>query len=359
MALKPKCQGGFTLVELLVVIAIIGILIALLLPAVQAARESARRTQCSNNLKQIGLALHNYHAQNKRFPFGANAGTFSGGSNCNSDNDAHCFPEWPYFLHWILPFLEEAQYYGAISSTGLENIRDPWEASRNDWPAALLDQGFTAWLCPSEAKESGPIKSCHALDLAGSNYLGIFSGCCEGDVLRDFHPREIHCQLGATLAGNRVRNGQRAVFGINRGASIPKIEDGSSKTLMVTEHLFGQSCELRGWIYTNRTTGKFIHVRNTPNTAAPDNVYTPLCPFAGHKHNRPEENLPCEPGETCQNHAAARSYHPGGVNAVAADGNVRFYTDGIDLSTWQALGWMNDASSEGTGFEDGCSGFCL
>ena len=128
-------RRGFTLVELLVVIAIIGVLIALLLPAVQAAREAARRTQCTNNLKQIGLGLQNYHSAKNRFPFGANAG------DENGPYDAHGCPEWPYFLDHLLPYLEETAMHNFTAD--VDRLCDPWDIGNpacgncQPWPVEL------------------------------------------------------------------------------------------------------------------------------------------------------------------------------------------------------------------------------
>ena len=143
---------------------------------------------------------------------------------------------------------------------------------------------------------------------------------------------------------DRILNRQRAVFGIKRGARIGQIEDGSSNTIMVTEYLRGVEGDTRAWYHTNRSGAKFLLVRNTPNHAVKDSLDN-----CDADHNRPKKNLPCEKSFTIANHAAARSSHPGGVNALGADGNVQFYADEIDLTAWRALGWMNDGTIGGAG----------
>ncbi|MFI4873922.1 MAG: DUF1559 domain-containing protein, partial [Blastopirellula sp. JB062] len=155
-------QRGFTLVELLVVIAIIGVLIALLLPAVQQAREAARRMHCTNNLKQIGLSLHNFHDVNGRFPPGSLSRT---GTRWGS-------PEWPYFLHYVLPYLEQGAYHEQLNNYNNAMV---WNLGPTDaeWQG-LHDLPLEGFQCPS-AVGGTTTATKGGLRLATSNYLGIFS----------------------------------------------------------------------------------------------------------------------------------------------------------------------------------------
>ena len=308
-------RTGFTLIELLVVIAIIAVLIALLLPAVQQAREAARRTQCKNNLKQIGLALHNYHDSFLTFPPGTiNATT------------TFTYPEWPYFLHHLYPYIDQAPLYTAMNGLMLPQ---PW-INPGAWPAAVKGKGLSALLCPSDGKggmtKAGPV----GVDLPISNYLGIFTGLNDGEAQADVAAR-------------------RASFGLNRGSRIRDLSDGTSNTMMVAEYLTGTPTDIRGMFYTNRATAQYLHVTNTPNSAAPDNMYdfTGFCtPQA--TYNLPQQNLPCVPDANGNNnYATSRSRHTGGVQVLLGDGAVRFVSENISLDTWRWLGWISDGNTIG------------
>ncbi|MEM8681662.1 MAG: DUF1559 domain-containing protein, partial [Planctomycetota bacterium] len=144
---RSKTRSGFTLVELLVVIAIIGILVALLLPAVQAAREAARRTQCTNNLKNLSLGLHNYHGTNQRFPSGFDFGTWG-------------VPTWGWAYH-LLPFLEETALHDDLGRGASSSRRSLAEVFRdanangglNSAEVVLLQSPLSLFRCPSDSTE--------------------------------------------------------------------------------------------------------------------------------------------------------------------------------------------------------------
>ena len=321
-------RHAFTLVELLVVITIIGILIALLLPAVQAAREAARRIQCSNNLKQIGLGLLNYEATARQFPIGS----------C-SDSVRGTEPEWPYLLYYILPQMGHEPLYDLFVKAQKTHLKPFFSSTSNAAWAAVSQSYVSSYLCPSDGmggktkgiygSSSFDIHSPQAIQLYVTNYLGIFSGVRDSDVWYE-----------TTLP---VPNNRRAIFGINRGARIADIRDGTSHTLAVAEYLTGTKDDLRAWPWGQRGGGQFLYVANTPNTSLPDSfpAYSVYCQNGN--GNLPALNLPCTTATAEGNvTAAARSQHPGGVNAVLADGSVQFFSENINADKWRSLGWMDD-----------------
>jgi prepilin-type N-terminal cleavage/methylation domain-containing protein/prepilin-type processing-associated H-X9-DG protein len=323
---NPK--SGFTLVELLVVIAIIGILIALLLPAVQAAREAARRMQCSNNLKQIGLGMHNYHSALNTFPLGALG---EGGPMGN--------PEWPYLLYFLLPYVEQKALCDGMATAQKTNVR-PWHSNAPSvWPAEVRDRSVATYLCPSDGM-GGLCKSSPnfnpnespstAVNLFVSNYLGLFSGLADGDTWNE------------AQHSSAFDSRQTTVFGINRGSKIGDITDGTSNTVAVAEYLTGKPTDHRGFTYTHRAGCQFLHVQLTPNTSVPDNLLDHPKFCQGGLNSFPNLNLPCVPGAGSVNTAAARSRHPGGVHGLLCDGSVRFFAETIDVATWRNLAWISD-----------------
>jgi len=319
---------AFTLVELLVVIAIIGILIALLLPAVQAAREAARRSQCSNNLKQIGLGLHNYHDSNKTFPVGA----------WSLPPPVYGEPEFWYFLHAILPQVEQGSlyqlYYQFEKDLWAHNTK-PWNGDGpNYWPAAATDQSVPGYFCPSDGMGgkwevvNGPIH------MFKSNYLGFFPGVNEQDAYND--------------VSGPVNPMVRSVFGMNRATMFSDILDGTSNTMVVGEYLTGTSVNsVRGAPITNRAMAQFIFTGLSPNSASPD-ISIDYPSFCQTGDNLPLLNLPCIGMWSTQDTAASRSRHPGGVQCLMGDASARFFSNTIDMTTWQRLSFMCDGQTLGS-----------
>jgi prepilin-type N-terminal cleavage/methylation domain-containing protein len=320
-------RRGFTLVELLVVIAIIGVLVALLLPAVQAARESARRMQCGSHLKHLGLAVHLYADSHNTIPFGSlNWVGVTGRFGCN--------PEWPYLLHYLLPQIEQKQYYDLLPWNDRRTSVCPWMPDGfTAFPAALHNKRIPTFLCPSDVQLGGGLNGVKPASvptgpiLAVSNYLGVFSGLNDGETT--FEPKE---RMGA--------------FRMNTGRRFAEFTDGQSNSIILAEYVRGYTSDGRGYIYTNRASSQFLQATNTPNSSNPENLLDHFrwC-GTGSPGSQPEKNLPCiRDGNSDRNFASARSRHPNGVQVVLADGAVRFATNSMNLATWQNLHWIGDGS---------------
>lgn len=380
-------RPGFTLTEVLVVIAIMALLVALLLPAVQAARESARKTQCQNNLRQVGLALTHHAATADALP----PGIASSAWRSKTLNFTQ-FYEWTTFLHMLLPRLEEQDYYFALRAP-LFRLQGPREAfadtaTRGDY-AAIDGRTLAPLLCPSDTVTEplwqGPTTAASeenfSYRLAKSNYLGMFSGTSvfESLALANFFNQsppvtpsptsEMHEQQLLLPLRPRTVFDRRSAFGFGEGVRTKAIKDGLSSTIAVAEYLRGTSrFDGRGAIWYNFAGMQMLQAAQGPNAAVPDRLYRSAllgsnpgaaiqfdwgCHPLNSPNNRPALNLPCVSGRSGNNQgidgaAASRSRHRAGVNAVFCDGHVQFISDSIDsrttppYGTWQRLAWIDD-----------------
>jgi prepilin-type N-terminal cleavage/methylation domain-containing protein/prepilin-type processing-associated H-X9-DG protein len=316
-------KSGFTLIELLVVITIIGILVALLLPAVQAAREAARQIQCGNKLKQIGLALHNFETQQGNFPPGTMLGN----------------QEWVCYLHFLLPYLEETSYFDALHGPRFD-LPNPWAGGEVSWPQSVFGQPLPTLLCPSDTM-GGEVSDYiegewWSARLAKTNYLGIFSGRKDGDNWFVTYPKEEKAAFSCSGFGKVPIKGTR----------LAEIKDGTSNTIAIAEYLRGVNAYDSRTVFTTwRAGSQFLYVTLTPNSRTPDHRldHIMFCPSPdGKPYNNPEFNLPCTPSNGSGDYASPRSRHPDGIQTVFCDGSVRFIQDSIELTVWQSLGWIAD-----------------
>ena len=213
-----RTSSAFTLIELLVVIAIIAVLIALLLPAVQSAREAARRIQCTNNLKQIGLAMHNYHSVNNVFPMAAS-------KNCNSDPASACpgYADWRGWsaLSTSLPFTEQSALYNAINFNMAEEIHDNTPAPQN---ATVIITKVGQYMCPSD-----PFVGQTGLN----NYHACYGTTTDWPSGLDTSPW--------TSMQNADGNGSTGMFAVWLSYGINTVTDGTSNTLLFAEALVGDN----------------------------------------------------------------------------------------------------------------------
>jgi prepilin-type N-terminal cleavage/methylation domain-containing protein/prepilin-type processing-associated H-X9-DG protein len=307
-------RRGFTLIELLVVIAIIAVLIALLLPAVQAAREAARRSQCVNNLKQIGLGFHNYHSVNDCFPPG----------ECTAPDLSQSRTFWTTS---VLPFLELGTLGNAYNySWSLNpNAGNPLYGLIN---STVTQASIKTFLCPD--------------DMAGTYQRGTFYWS-RTNYVACYSPDGTMVEPGVNFTYDKNNTlpyqpaTRKALFNFIVTRGIRDIIDGSSNTVAASELIAGpdNTNDARGTAWYDWGV-QYTHHR-PPNTTVPDSVYpanycvsTKLqSPCLGNAYFWGEQDY------------AARSYHPGGVNALLADGSVRFIKNSINLLTWQAIASIN------------------
>ena len=326
-------RRGFTLVELLVVIAIIGILIALLLPAVQAAREAARRSQCTNNLKQLGLGLHNFHDVNKMFPpltYG-NGGTRGTTPQGNEDRNSG--------LMLITPYIEQRAMYDILSKPYAATTPSilAWGPIRGGAPGNATTSyppyvtKVPCFVCPS----NGAAEALWGIDSARSY------ACCIGD--------SINIDMYAS-----TRN-TRGVFTVLRYPNIESkvnmsaITDGTSNTILMGERAFGSSNKrlTRGY-FANNVGGLNTSPIGCINTAS-GGTYLPtqsvmqdravgvewfdgFPAFTGFNTVLPPNSPSCASdnwGDTWGLFSAS-SFHPGGVNVLLGDASVRFISETIN-----------------------------
>jgi len=290
-------RNGFTLVELLVVIAIIGVLVALLLPAVQAAREAARRMQCGNNLKQIGLALHNYHDTYRQFPSGYVVDLTSG-VTANAES-------WGWAA-LTLPFLEQSNLHDRLGITqrSLQALFATGNGSRALWETSL-----NSFICPSDSGYSAPGRV-HANrnfnDGTGATLGGLTAPVLPG--LSNY----------PGVAGHRDVVGVTANTGIfygNSGVRIADVLDGTSNTFAVGERETFRS-----------RSGTWIGVRNPSGGSTRGvNVVT------GHSHPKLNDVTAANPWNTDRigGGEGFGSLHPGGAHFLVTDGGVRFVPETI------------------------------
>jgi prepilin-type N-terminal cleavage/methylation domain-containing protein/prepilin-type processing-associated H-X9-DG protein len=324
---QQTVRQGFTLIELLVVIAIIAVLISLLLPSVQSAREAARRMSCANNLKQIGLAMHQYENTNGVLPPSVVLTTNSAGA-------VTWFGGWSAHGR-VLPYLEQAASYGAL------NFSLSYSSPVNTTIAAL---SVTTFLCPSEIR---PQPATHGFGLAGVTNYGV--------------------NLGDWFVwGGPTGPSNRAPFGINQAKPFASITDGLSNTILMAEvkayqpyyrdlgQITGMSSSLMPSPDASPAsiTNQFFdasapqlsghtewvdgHVHQTGFTTA----FTPNRKILGTSLKNLDIDITTRReanGGPTFAAITSRSYHPGGVQVLKADGSVEFISDTVNGNVWRAL----------------------
>ncbi len=313
-------KRGFTLIELLVVIAIIAILIALLLPAVQQAREAARRSTCKNNLKQIGLALHNYHDSHRVFPYSVG---FHGDSSCSSLTPAHPFALNQRGWLMILPFIDQANLYNQLDfnvamstfSTGPAALGDPAVAG-ND---VVVSTEIPVFMCPSDPYKT-KCSTSDAYGIGGTSTLrGAFTNY-------DFNIA-VHSTGYCSNYQDESLTGKH-MFGWDACCSIADVIDGMSNTVAVSETCRdAQDGENQTWGYANHTSMGVVFDMGGTLGGINNRL---CCPW----RTPPQASfVPTAVAEF----GAPGSQHVGGCHVLMGDGAVRFVSENIDDSTRTAL----------------------
>jgi prepilin-type N-terminal cleavage/methylation domain-containing protein len=340
-------RRGFTLVELLVVIAIIGVLVALLLPAVQGAREGARRAQCSNNLKQLGLALHEFHLAQSVLP-AAGTTNYSNGKEYWSCSHDYAGPSWTACL---LPQLEQKGLFEQIN----------WIANTFTGNAAVARTALSVCRCPSDPGKSMPAGSRAPTNYVGCvgtdfcNEAGIWDGTscmpsCPSPKTGSFYTIDLKAALTGPYPW--ITGGAPPDAGPR---TLDQITDGLSQTMLLSECVIGFP-----YIYVQGYSYRWSCVYGADGynvTAATENPWD----YGGLAYGRGDSwfcsednwawsyntslrpNDPLTTNHECEyfwynGYHAARSRHLGGVQVMMADGSLHFVSDAVSIDTWRAMG---------------------
>lgn len=323
-------RGGFTLVELLVVIAIIGILIALLLPAVQAAREAARRAQCSNNLKQIGLALHNYHDANKTFPFAWMVWVPSGG--LGADTNAQVWGTR------ILPYLEQQALYDQYDSRfpAFNELAAIPQVQQN---LNVIQTKLAAFVCPSTP---GGIDRVYDASLQPD--YPVTYRCAPSDYSAITGVRGQFATVA--YAGWTGSGGREGVLQFNghdlkslkvvlERSEIGGIKDGTSNTAVIGERVGGNQVYMKGGKLSPASS-----LLGPSNGGGWGDVMNGEVWYSGTLHDGsdvPYTEGPCAVNCSNYRNGGFFSFHPGGAQFCIADGSVKFVSETVQAFTFAAL----------------------
>lgn len=319
-----KFRMGFTLIELLVVIAIIAVLIALLLPAVQQAREAARRSQCKNNLKQMGLALHNYHDTHQIFPAGAiNPGCYNCAQSGVPSSVATNVRNISMHL-LILPFLDQAPLYQrldfsqpmGLSAYTARSITAPVEANATPNMTEIKKRRLAVYACPSD---SGNTPGTHTNSSTG--YYTIDYCRTSYGVIAQTWQDNAHGELLYWGAPGNSQS-QRGVFGINNSARMRDLADGSSNTIAICESPMVKDDAQWG-----------------PYWGAWTNTYWLTTAYGINKPRSATQPKPMA--------WSAGSSHTGGCHVLLGDGTVRFLSQNVNLGIFENLVSIADGNVVG------------
>lgn len=331
---SARYQAGFTLIELVVVVGIIGVLVGLSLPAVQAAREAARRAQCGNNLRQIGIAVAAYAASNGCYPLNATA---------TGDKEGHLVHDGFYSMHCrLLPYLDNVLLYNTINFDVGTTPAGLATGARNNWfNMTSISTGVAVFLCPSDAVAVSLCPSDAGIDSwAGNSYRGNIgvgpghytsarwpdsdNGCFLQERLS--RPSYIIDGLSHTAAFSERLTGSGGT-----GSLVPQRDFWDDEIMILTTadqtlqscvlsartgKTEGSCCSGSAWFWSHRLYTWYTHTQ-APNGRVPD----------------------CLAGITGM--TTARSGHPGGVVVLMGDGSVRFARESVNQAVWRSLGTRN------------------